>query len=152
MATKKESNPIPYSTRLKIIRERLARARRAERFTDIPMPAKVKAAQKTLAEWETRNEAARDAHEARAAHAHGPHGDHRPHGAHRPEGGAPGDVSLGRAALQGLVPPPRAHDARVVDGDVPLEALLVFAHADPPKLSRSDARNPSVNTPSTRME
>ncbi len=67
MATKKESNPIPYSTRLKIIRERLARARRAERFTDIPMPAKVKAAQKTLAEWETRNEAARDAHYAKHA-------------------------------------------------------------------------------------
>lgn len=66
MATKKATNnPIPYNTRIKIIRERLARARRAERFADIPKPAKVKAAEKVVAEWDERNEAARGAHYAK---------------------------------------------------------------------------------------
>ena len=65
MATTKQSNPIPYNTRLKIIRERLARARRAERYESIPKPAKVKAAEKVLAEWEARNDAAREAHYAK---------------------------------------------------------------------------------------
>ena len=66
MATKKTtSNPIPYNTRIKIIRERLARARRTERFAGIPKPAKVKAAEKVVAEWDERNEAAREAHYAK---------------------------------------------------------------------------------------
>lgn len=62
MATKKVSNPIPYNTRIKVIHERIARARRADRFTEIPKSAKVKAAEKVLAEWEERNESAREAH------------------------------------------------------------------------------------------
>ena len=66
MATKKTtSNPIPYNTRIKIIRERIARARRAPWFAGIPKPAKVKAAEKVVAEWDERNKAAREAHYAK---------------------------------------------------------------------------------------
>lgn len=65
MATKKEINPIPYNVRLKIIRERLSRARRAERFVELPKPAKVKSAEKILEDWEGRNSAASEVHYAK---------------------------------------------------------------------------------------
>lgn len=70
MATTKQNNMIPratvpYTTRLKIVRERLAIARRANRYENIPKPAKVQAAEKVLAEWKARDDAARDAHYAK---------------------------------------------------------------------------------------
>ena len=66
MATKKETNnPIPYNARIKIIRERLARAYRTKPFAGIPKPAKVKAAEKVVAEWDERNKSAREAHYAK---------------------------------------------------------------------------------------
>ena len=62
---KAQTIPLPYNTRLKVIRERLNRARRAERFKQIPIPAKVEAAQKIVADWEDRNMAASEAHYAK---------------------------------------------------------------------------------------
>jgi hypothetical protein len=60
MAANKESNPIPYNVRIKIIRERLNRARRAQ-VTSLPKPAKVKAAEKIVSEWEEKEDAHRQA-------------------------------------------------------------------------------------------
>ena len=56
MATKKEAMLISYNDRAKIVRERLARARRFVRFTPIPKSTKVLAAEKVIADYEDRNE------------------------------------------------------------------------------------------------
>lgn len=63
MTTKTKTENItllPYSERVKLVRERLANLRRPK-VTALPKPAKVQAAEKTLRDWEAKNEAHEDA-------------------------------------------------------------------------------------------
>lgn len=62
MATSKTENItlLPYSERVKLVRERLANLRRPK-VTPLPKPAKVQAAEKLYREWEQRAEAHEDA-------------------------------------------------------------------------------------------
>lgn len=62
MSTKKTENItlLPYSERVKLVRERLANLRRPK-VVALPKPAKVQAAEKLLREWEQKNEAHEDA-------------------------------------------------------------------------------------------
>lgn len=62
MATSKTENItlLPYSERVKLVRERLANLRR-QKVTPLPKPAKVQAAEKLYREWEQRAEAHEDA-------------------------------------------------------------------------------------------
>lgn len=60
MATKKEPSMIPYSEKVRIIRERLRRANRFVRPEEPAKPAKVAAAEKVLDAWEKRCESAEE--------------------------------------------------------------------------------------------
>jgi hypothetical protein len=63
MTTKTKTENItllPYSERVKLVRERLANLRRPK-VVALPKPAKVQAAEKLLREWEQKNEAHEDA-------------------------------------------------------------------------------------------
>ena len=58
MTTKPKTENItllPYSERVKLVRERLANLRRPK-VTALPKPAKVQAAEKLLGEWERKND------------------------------------------------------------------------------------------------
>lgn len=61
MATSKTENItlLPYSERVKLVRERLANLRRPK-VTPLTKPAKVQAAEKVLREWEQKAEAHED--------------------------------------------------------------------------------------------
>lgn len=63
MTTKTKTENItllPYRERVKLVRERMANLRRPK-VASLPKPAKVRAAEKTLREWEAKNEAHEDA-------------------------------------------------------------------------------------------
>lgn len=58
MSTKKPENItlLPYSERVKLVRERLANLRRPK-VVELPKSAKLQAAEKLVREWEDKNEA-----------------------------------------------------------------------------------------------
>lgn len=61
--TKQTATPamIPHNERVRIIRDRLRTVRHSAPIKDIPKSKRVQSAEKVLAEWEAKNEAARDA-------------------------------------------------------------------------------------------